>query len=192
MQSQPTYQLGSREKPQYYVRNQEDYGRNQHHEVADNYIYQGIKISCVWCLLKSPRQTTQTKIRLLLKKQSNFYLRGQKYFKSTQCPEGRVTYNFHSSCKHMHLSFKSVCNKEHKGVICNMTSSSNSSQSTHPTGRVLGKNYSSFLDFTRNYERTSGIYVPWVFPVCYSDTYSVNSSPDNQHLRTEREKCLKF
>ena len=26
-------------------------------------------------------------------------------------------YNFHSSCKHMHLSFKSVCNKEHKGVI---------------------------------------------------------------------------
>ena len=26
-----------------------------------------------------------------------------------------------SSCKHMHLSFKSVCNREHKGVICNMT-----------------------------------------------------------------------
>ena len=23
--------------------------------------------------------------------------------------------------KYMHLSFKSVCNKEHKGVICNMT-----------------------------------------------------------------------
>ena len=51
----------------------------------------------------------------------------------------------------MHLSFKSICNKEHKGVICNMTSSSNSSQSTRPTGRVLGKNYSSFLDFTRNF-----------------------------------------
>ena len=33
-----------------------------------------------------------------------------------------------------HLSFKSVCNKEHKGVICNMTSLINSSQSTHPTG----------------------------------------------------------
>ena len=44
---------------------------------------------------------------------------------------------FHSSCKHMLLSFKSVCNKEHKGVICNMTSSSNSSQSTRPVGRVL-------------------------------------------------------
>ena len=28
--------------------------------------------------------------------------------------------------KHMHLSFKSICNKEHKGVICNMTSWSNS------------------------------------------------------------------
>ena len=31
-----------------------------------------------------------------------------------------MTYNFHSSFKHMHLSFKSVCNREHKG-ICNMT-----------------------------------------------------------------------
>ena len=46
------------------------------------------------------------------------------------------------------------------GVICNRTLSSNSSQSTHPTGRVLGKNYLSFLDFTRNYERTSGILSP--------------------------------
>ena len=61
----------------------------------------------------------------------------------------------------MHLSFKSVCNKEHKGVICNMTPSSNSSQSTRPTGRVLGKDYSSFPDFTHNYEWTSGILVPW-------------------------------
>ena len=48
-----------------------------------------------------------------------------------------MTYNFHSSCKHMHLSFKSICNKEHKGLICNMTPSSNSSQSTRPVGRVL-------------------------------------------------------
>ena len=32
----------------------------------------------------------------------------------------------------MHLSFKSVCNKEHKGVICNMTPSSNSSRITRP------------------------------------------------------------
>ena len=42
-----------------------------------------------------------------------------------------------------------------------MTSSSNYSQSTRPTERVLGKNYSSFLDFTRNYKRTNGIFVPW-------------------------------
>ena len=41
-----------------------------------------------------------------------------------------------------------------------MTSSSNSFQSTRPTGQVLGKNFSSFLDFTRNYERTGGIFVP--------------------------------
>ena len=38
--------------------------------------------------------------------------------------------------------------------------SSNSIQSTRPTGRAFWKNYSSFLDFTRNYERTSGISVP--------------------------------
>ena len=61
----------------------------------------------------------------------------------------------------MHLSFKSVCNKEHKGVKCYMISSSNSSKSTRPIGRVLWENYSSFLDFTRNYERASGIFVPW-------------------------------
>ena len=46
-----------------------------------------------------------------------------------------------------------------------MTSLSNSSQSTCPTGRVLGKNYSSFLDFTRNYERMSGIFVPCRYPL---------------------------
>ena len=55
---------------------------------------------------------------------------------------------------------KRICNKEHKGVICNMTSSSNSSQSTRPTG----ENYSSFLDFTRNYQGTSGIFVPCCKP----------------------------
>ena len=64
-------------------------------------------------------------------------LQGTKIFQYSKCPGGRVTYNFHSSCKHMHLSFKNVYNKEHKGVICNMTSSSNSSQSTRPVGRVL-------------------------------------------------------
>ena len=64
----------------------------------------------------------------------------------------------------MDLSFKSVCNKENKRVICNMTSSSSSFQSTHSVGLVqdecFGKNYSSFLDFTRNYEQMSGIFVP--------------------------------
>ena len=71
------------------------------------------------------------------------------------CPAGRVTYNFHSSCKHLHLYFKRVCNKEHKGGISNMTSSSNSSQST----RHVGMNYSAFLDFISNYEWMSGIFV---------------------------------
>ena len=39
-----------------------------------------------------------------------------------------------------------------------MTYLSNSSQST--STRPIGKNYSSFLDFTHNYEGTSGIFVP--------------------------------
>ena len=66
-----------------------------------------------------------------------FFTQGTKIFQYCTCPAGRVTYNFHLSCKHMHLSFKSECNKEHKGVICNMNSSSNSSQSTRPKGRVF-------------------------------------------------------
>ena len=64
-------------------------------------------------------------------------MQGTKMFKYCTCPAGLVTYNFHSSCIHMHLSFKGVCNKEHKRVICNTTSSSNSFQSTRPVGRVL-------------------------------------------------------
>ena len=39
---------------------------------------------------------------------------GTKIFKYCTYPAGRVTYNFHLSCKRMHMSFKSVCNKEHK------------------------------------------------------------------------------
>ena len=63
-------------------------------------------------------------------------LQGTNIFQYCTSPARRGTYNIHSSCKHMYLSFKSVCNKEHKGVICNTTSSSNFSQSTR-TGRVL-------------------------------------------------------
>ena len=51
----------------------------------------------------------------------------------------------------MYLSFKTVRNKEHKGEIGNMTSSSNSSQSTCPVviqDECIGKIYSSFPDFT--------------------------------------------
>ena len=89
-----------------------------------------------------------------------FTWQGTKIFQYCTCPAGWVTYNFHLSCKHMHLSFKSLCNKEHKGVIYNMTSSSYSFQSTRLSGWVLGKNHLSFLDFTCNYERTSGIFLP--------------------------------
>ena len=61
---------------------------------------------------------------------------GDKLFQYCTCPAGLVTYSFHLSCKHMHLSFKSICNKEHKGVICKMTSS-NFSKSTGPARQVL-------------------------------------------------------
>ena len=69
-------------------------------------------------------------------------MQGTKIFKYA----GRVTYNFHLSCKHLHLSFKSVCNKEHKGVICNMTSLSNSPKRTCPTGLAL---WEELLDLSR-------------------------------------------
>ena len=41
---------------------------------------------------------------------------GTKIFQFCTCPAGRATYNFHSSCKHMHSSLKIVCNKENGGV----------------------------------------------------------------------------
>ena len=85
---------------------------------------------------------------------------GTKIFQYCTGPTGRGTYNFHLSCKHMHLSFKSVCIKEHKGVICNVTSSSNSSQSTRPSGRVLWEELLVLSIFHRNYEWTRGIFCP--------------------------------
>ena len=62
---------------------------------------------------------------------------GTKIFQFCTWPAGRVTYNFYSFCKQMHFPVKSVCNKEHEGVICHMTPSHNSSQSTRPTGEEL-------------------------------------------------------
>ena len=84
-------------------------------------------ISLMYQALSQP-----TLLQVILITPESTLIRGQKYF-NIALP-GRVTYSFHSSCKHMHLSFKSICNKDHKGVICNMTSSSNSSQSTRPVG----------------------------------------------------------
>ena len=46
-----------------------------------------------------------------------------------------------------------------------MTSSSHSSQSTRPTGRELWKELLVLLDFTRNYKWTSGIFVPYSYPL---------------------------
>ena len=44
-------------------------------------------------------------------------VQGTKIFQYCTRPAGRVTYNFHSSCKHMHSSSKIVCNKENGGDL---------------------------------------------------------------------------
>ena len=43
----------------------------------------------------------------ILTYQVGLEVQGTKIFQYCTCPAGQVTYNFHSSCKHMHLSFKS-------------------------------------------------------------------------------------
>ena len=68
---------------------------------------------------------------------------GTKLFQYFTCPAGQFSLVMQT---HTLFSFKSVCNKEHKGVICYMTSSSNSSQSTRPTVRVL---WEELLIFSR-------------------------------------------
>ena len=90
-----------------------------------------------------------------------WHSQGTKIFLYCPWPVGCVTYNFHSSCKHMLLSFKSVCNKNIRYVIW-------LPQVILPKALILqdecfGGNYSSFLVFTCNYKRTSGIFVPWNF-----------------------------
>ena len=94
----------------------------------------------------------------LAAKDFNISITMDKIFQYCTCPAGQMTYNFHSSCKHTHMSFKSVFNKEQKGVIW-------LPWVILPKALILpdecfGKNYSSFLDFNRNYERRSGIFVP--------------------------------
>ena len=109
---------------------------------------------------------------------------------------------FHSSCRTSDLQFFTrpanactcplkayICNKEHKGVICNETSWVILHKALLLQDECFGKNYSSFLDFTRNYKRTSGIFVPWDQTASEeavwsgsSDKHFVNSSPDNQHF----------
>ena len=86
------------------------------------------------------------------------YSQGTKIFQYCNCPAGQVTYNFHSSCKHMHLSFKSTYNKEHKRVICSMTSWSNCR--TSALGRITHSFYISLVITSQNNERTSGILSP--------------------------------
>ena len=68
-----------------------------------------------------------------------------KIFQYCTCPARGVTYNFHSSCKHIHFSFKSVCNKEHKGIICIIIPHVNSPYKTSIDERLI------FYNITRCY-----------------------------------------
>ena len=83
----------------------------------------GTNVVKTWVVTNVVRTWVITKV--LKTCEQNPLQKGTKIFQYCTCPTGRVTYNFHLSCKHMHLpvSFKSACNKEHtcKGVICNMT-----------------------------------------------------------------------
>ena len=79
-----------------------------------------------------------------------------KVFKIFQCGKYLVAY------------VKSVWNKEHMGVICNITSLSNSSQALVLQDQCLGNRYLSCLDFTYNYEQMSGIFVPCTLKGHYS------------------------
>ena len=99
------------------------------------------------------------------------WLQGTKIFKCCTCPAGRVTYNFHSSCKHLHLSFKSVCTKEHKGLYVIWLAQVILSKALVLQDECFGKNYSSFLYFTRNNQRTSGIFVPWAPLLNYNSVH---------------------
>ena len=95
------------------------------------------------------------------------HMQGTKLFQYSTCPRGWVTYNFHSSCKHMHLSFKSLCNKEeHKGVICNKTSS-NSSQSTRPVGRVLWEELLVLSRFHSHLQADEWNFCPLIWQVAW-------------------------
>ena len=92
--------------------------------------------------------------------------RGQKYFNIALVLQEEWLTIFTRPA----LSFKSVSNKEHKGVICNKEHKGVICIIWLP-GVILpkalilqddcfGRNYSSFLDFTRNYKQTSGIFCP--------------------------------
>ena len=49
----------------------------------------------------------------------------------------------------------------------------------------FGKNYLSFLDFTRNYERTSGIFVPWLIMFIVS-----NQKEESKSIQRVKACCL--
>ena len=60
-------------------------------------------IACTWSSLQGP--VLGNCLQSMGEDCKNYY-QGTKIFQYSTCPAGRVTYNFHSSCKHMHLSFK--------------------------------------------------------------------------------------
>ena len=69
-----------------------------------------------------------------------------------------------------------VCNKEGKGVICNMTSSSNSSQSTRPVGRVLLEELLVLSRFRSQLREDEWNFCPMSFLfVCFDSLRPINN-----------------
>ena len=73
--------------------------------------------SYVGYFFHSTPSVNETKKAKMAQLKINNSFQGTKIFRYCTCPAGRVTYNIHSSCKHMYLPFKSLYNKNHMGVI---------------------------------------------------------------------------
>ena len=104
-------------------------------------------------------------------------LQGTKIFQYCTCPAGRVTYNFHSFCKHMHLSFKAYAIKNIRELYVIWFPWVILPKALVLQDERFGKNYSTFLDVTHNYKRTSGIFVPCSVYLNIWRSYAENQGP---------------
>ena len=92
-------------------------------------------------------------------------IQGTKIFQHCTCPAGRVTYNFHSSSNTWTCLLKVYAIKNIREWYAIWLPWVILPKALVLQDECFWENYSSVLDFTRNYKRTSGIFVP-----CYTCT----------------------